>query len=637
MEDIIQLLPDSIANQIAAGEVVQRPASIVKELLENSIDAQSTSIALVVKESGKDLLQIVDNGIGMSETDARLSFERHATSKIKKTEDLFNIHTMGFRGEALASIAAVAQVELRTKRVQDEVGTLIDIGGSKLDRQEMVACMDGTSITVKNLFFNVPARRNFLKSNPVEMRHILDEFHRVALAHPDIEFSLHHNQTEVYKLLKGKLSNRIVAIFGKNYRKQLALCQEDTPMLKIQGYIGKPENSKKTRGEQFFFVNKRFIKHPYLNHAVVNAFDELIPKETYPFYVLFLEIDPVHIDINIHPTKTEVKFDDERTIYAIVQSAVKKALSVHNLTPSLDFSTDVNFDSSKNVETTIQENQLYQGINTETKNTGFSDFKPEKDTRQKNNLKNWDKLYEDLQKNTPEEEENDSELFQQENKVITLESNANQLQGKDVTIPQKNIENTERKSFQVHDRYIATQIKSGLLLVDQQAAHERILYDKYLSYFDKKSGIAQQLLFPVTIELNPADYQLVTEIQKEINNLGFVFDTLSNNRLLLKGVPTDIRTENEQEIFEGFLEQFKNYQAELKVEYKEILARSLAKRTALKSGVKLSKEEMNLLIDQLFASTNPNYTPDGLPTLVLLSLDQIADFFAKPNTLWEID
>ncbi len=622
MGDIIQLLPDSIANQIAAGEVVQRPASIVKELLENAIDAQSTHIQLLVKDSGKSLVQVIDDGIGMSETDARLSLERHATSKIRKTEDLFNIRTMGFRGEALASIAAVAQVELKTKRREDEIGTYICIEGSQLKTQESRICQDGTAISVKNLFYNVPARRNFLKSNPVEMRHILDEFHRVALAHPEIEFSLFHNDLEIYHLLPGKLSNRIVAIFGKNYRKQLASCEEETPLLHIQGYIGNPENTKKTKGEQFFFVNKRYIRHAYLHHAVLNAYEDLIPTDVYPFYVLFLEVDPIHIDINIHPTKTEVKFDDERTMYAIVQSAVKKALSVHNFTPSLDFDVDVNLDKSNHFQTAIDENQLYQG-------TGSQSFiKSPPDQRSKNNLENWEKIYADLKQNTPEENFNYNK--EEDSEALTFESGANRLKSEKL-FPEEDLEPKERNSFQIHGQYIITQVKSGILLINQKAAWERILYDRYLTYLDKKSAISQRLLFPREITLNPADFQLILEIDKEILNLGFIFDVLEENRILLKGVPTEVSKENEQLLFEDFVEQIKFYRSDLHLERREVLARSLAKRASRKTNRELSKVEMNALIDQLFASANPNYSPDGTPIFVTLSLEKIADFFAKPN------
>ncbi|MCU0443654.1 MAG: DNA mismatch repair endonuclease MutL [Microscillaceae bacterium] len=621
MQDIIRLLPDAIANQIAAGEVVQRPASIVKELLENAIDAQAKTIRLLVKDAGKTLVQVIDDGIGMSETDARMSFERHATSKIKTTDDLFNIRTMGFRGEALASIAAVAQVELKTRRVGDDLGTCIQIEGSKIKSQETIACQLGTSLAVKNVFFNVPARRNFLKSNPVEMRHILDEFQRVVLAHPEIEFSLYHNDLEVYQLPATKLSQRIVQIFGKNYQKQLASCQEDTPLLNIWGYIGKPENAKKTRGEQFFLVNKRYIRHSYLHHAVVSAYESLIPADNHPFYVLFLEIDPIHIDINIHPTKTEVKFDDERTVYAIVQSAVRKALSVHNLTPAIDFDVDVNFNPNQLKTNTLAENKLYPG------DQSFN-FKPsqEFDYRQKNNLDNWEKIYADLKAKTPESEPESENL-------LTFESNVNQIS------PEKAKTNEgfspkNRSIIQVQSQYLLTPVKSGLMMIDQRAAWERIWYDKLVNQSDKMAGLSQQLVFPATIQLNSTDFQLISEISTEIHNLGFVFDVLSENRLLLKGIPADCEGENEQELLEGLLEQFKNLQAELKVDKNLRLKRALAKRHAHKSAKLMNQAEMNALIDRLFASSNPHYTPSGNLIIVMLNINQITNFFTKTH-LWD--
>lgn len=642
MEDIIQLLPDSIANQIAAGEVVQRPASVVKELMENAIDAGSRNIKVVIKDAGKILIQVVDDGCGMSETDARLSFERHATSKIRSSDDLFSIYTMGFRGEALASIAAVAEVDLKTKRKEDELGVYLGMAASQLKTQEANACKTGTSIAVKNLFFNVPARKNFLKSNAVEMRHILDQFHRVALAYPDINFSLYHNDTEVYNLYAGKMVNRITSVFGKNYRDKLAYCQEDTPLIKIKGYIGKPENAKKTRGDQFFFVNKRYIRHGYLHHAVMSAFEGLIQSDMHPFYVLFIEIDPVHIDINVHPTKTEIKFDDERTVYAIIQAAVKKSLGSHNLTPTLDFQTNVNLDP-----TLPQRKQTFPKTEVSGDGGGSGNYQHarpfEKTPLEKRNLSNWQSIYEGLEKKAIQENSPDTFDFDKELKgdstkeTVTFESNANHLnrQQDQTSKPFDDKPSGERQSFQVHNQYIITPVRSGMMLIDQQAAHERVLYDKFLQSLKNDNGAAQQLLFPTTISLQPADFQLILEIETEIRNLGFIFELLPENRLEIKGVPADITNENEQELFEGFIEQFKNYQATLGVERETLLARSLAKRSAIKAGAKLTAIEMNLLVDQLFASSNPNYTPDGRPTLVMLSLDKIKDFFEKPDFLWE--
>src|SRR5690606_19941031 len=415
MLDIIQLLPDAIANQIAAGEVVQRPASVVKELLENAIDAKSTKIIVKIKEAGKTLIQIIDNGSGMSGTDARMSFERHATSKIRKSEDLFSIRTMGFRGEALASIAAVAQVEMRTKRQEDEIGSCVIIEGSEVKKQEPVACADGTCISVKNLFFNVPARRNFLKSNPVETRHIIDEFQRAALSHPEISFSLFQNDMEVYNLPAGKLSQRIVGLFGKQYKEQLITCREETDHIVIKGYIGKPEHAKRTKGEQFFFVNNRYIRNSYLNHAILNAYEGLLPEDSYPFYVLFIEIDPVHIDINVHPTKTEIKFDDERTVYAIVRAAAKQALGAHNITPTLDFDLDVNFHS---IRPTLNVNPANQA------ERNYGQFKTS--SREHANAQHWEKMFEISQKEITDYSGGEIPDFRQQ-ESLTFESAANQM------------------------------------------------------------------------------------------------------------------------------------------------------------------------------------------------------------------
>ncbi|MFN8353506.1 MAG: DNA mismatch repair endonuclease MutL [Spirosomataceae bacterium] len=624
MQDIIQLLPDSIANQIAAGEVVQRPASVIKELLENSIDAQAKSIQVIIKEAGKVLIQVIDDGIGMSETDARMSFERHATSKIRTADDLFRIRTMGFRGEALASIAAVAQVEMRTRRSADELGILLRIEGSELKQQETVAANSGTNIQVKNLFFNVPARRNFLKSNPVEMRHILDEFQRVSLAHPEVTFTLHHNDLEVYNLPAGKLSRRIVDLFGKNYREQLGACQEDTPYVAISGYIGKPSSAKKTRGEQFFFVNNRYIRHNYLHHAVLSAFEGLIAENTHPFYVLFLEIDPAHIDINVHPTKTEIKFDDERSVYAIVQAAVRKVMNSYNLPPTIDFDADVNF---------IPSSFTFTSPKTESSSTSDFNFSQEKTPLEKSNLTSWSKLYEGLGsdfekpvKTTPQESFpfDFEEVFQPEQSSITFQSKANQLATK---IEPDFWEDTERTTFQIHNRYVISPVKSGMLIIDKKAAYERILYDKYIHVLEKHNGASQQLLFPKTIVFNPVDFQLVLEVQEEIRALGFMFTEIGHNTILVQGIPADVHDENEQNLFEGLIEQFKLFSHELKLDRRENLARSFAKRSAARYTTPLSIPEMNMLVDQLFASSNPNFTPSGEPTLSILSLEKIAGLF----------
>lgn len=610
MPDFIHLLPDSLANQIAAGEVVQRPASVVKELLENSIDAGGTKIQVIVKDAGKSLIQVTDNGQGMSETDARMSFERHATSKISKTEDLFSINTMGFRGEALASIGAVSQVELKTKTEDSELGTLLCVEGSDVKKQEPASSPRGTSISVKNLFYNVPARRNFLKSNAVEMRHIVEDFQRIALSHPEIEFKLYQNDLETYSLPESKLSQRIVNLFGKNYREHLAACEEDTQSVRIHGYVGKPESAKKTRGEQFFFVNKRFIKNNYLNHAVLNAYEGLIPERSFPFYVLFIELDPRHIDVNVHPTKTEIKFDDERTVYGIVRAAVKQALGAHNLTPSIDFDHDVNFNIPPS-ERAKEEQRI--------RDQHYSQFKgPSKGD------KDWEKLFEGLgssQLSVPEREDQDIKL--------TFESAVNKIQSEEDLEKELTFDEKQKAVFQIHNSYIVKQVRSGLMFIDQQAAHERILYEKYSEYLKNRSGSSQQTLFPQNLDLNISDFSLVMELKEEIEALGFIFERFGKNSIVIHGVPADIAAGNEKELFDGLIEQFKRNKSELSLTDSENLARSLAKRSGLKSEQKLSVEEMNSIIDSLFACSNPNYTPSGKLIFYILPLQKIEGFFNR--------
>lgn len=622
--DIIQLLPDSIANQIAAGEVVQRPASVVKELMENAIDAKANHVQVILKEAGRTLIQIIDDGSGMSETDARMSFERHATSKIRQSEDLFKIRTMGFRGEALASIAAIAQVELRTRQEFDELGTMIRIDGSEIKAQEAVACLKGTNLSVKNLFFNVPARRNFLKSNSVEMRHVLDEFQRVALAHPQVAFTLHHNDTEVFNLQSGKLVKRIVDIYGKSYREQLAFCQEDTSYISVRGYIGKPEFARKTRGEQFFFVNDRYIKHSYMHHAVISAFDGTIPEGSHPFYVLFIEIDPSHIDINIHPTKTEIKFDDERSVYAIVMAAVKKAVGVYNLSQSIDFDDNINF-----LNPTVSD-QNHNLIPRTVMPDWAAQSKKSEAGQSRSNLTNWNKLFEGLQ-NT---EDRNRELaafetnattvsrpsFQEQPKTIA--SKVNRMASEVISAPE-----SDAVLFQLHNRYILSQVKDGIMLIDQKAAYERILYERYRKMLTNRNGACQQLLFPKTIRLTHSDMQLVNETKKEIRSLGFEFDEFGSNELIIRGIPADLPEESEQDLFEELIEQLKQSYSDLKLNKPESLSRSLARRFSVRYAVKLSFVEIHTLIDQLFASTDPNRTPSGEAIIVLLTMDKLTSIF----------
>lgn len=628
MSDIIRLLPDAIANQIAAGEVVQRPASVVKELLENAIDAGSTHIKLIVKDAGRTLIQVIDDGCGMSENDARMCFERHATSKIRTSDDIFNIRTLGFRGEAMASIAAVAQVEMRTRRQTDEVGAFIRIEASELKESSLVATPVGTSISVKNLFFNVPARRNFLKSNAVEMRNILEEFNRVALANPQIGFSLHQNDSEVYNLSASKLSQRIVGLLGTNYKEQLAPCQEETPHLKISGYVGKPESAKKTRGEQYFFVNNRFVKNNYLHHAVVSAFEGLLQPETHPFYALFIDIDPKHIDINVHPTKTEIKFDDERGIYAMLMASVRKAFSSYNLTPSLDFDKNVNLGMLGDIENP----QTMQALSVENRHSySLGGSKPPTDPRQKANTRHWESLYQSARQGGGTEgfiSRFEQEQNPAENLSITFGSALNNKPSAMATGKNHAGGSEEKITFQLHNRYILSQVKSGLMLIDQQAAHERILYEKYLESFKHSGAASQQSLFPTTLGLHPADYALVIEIQDEIQALGFVYESFGDNVIVIRGIPAGIENVNERELFDSFLEQFKNYRNDLNLPHREALARALAKRAAMRTGTPLTNVEMNSLITQLFACSVPNYTPDGKAIIAICDMDRLASFFS---------
>jgi DNA mismatch repair protein MutL len=602
MPDIIQLLPDSIANQIAAGEVVQRPASAVKELMENSIDAGATSIRLIIKEAGKTLIQVIDDGMGMSETDARMSLERHATSKIRTAEDLFTIRTMGFRGEALASIAAVSQLEMKTRQADKELGTLVVVEASEVRRQEVTAAEKGTSISVKNLFFNIPARRNFLKSNPVELRHIVEEFQRLALAHPEITFSLVQGDELVYDLPAGKLSHRIINLFGKSYQEQLAACSEETDYVKVTGYIGKPEFARKSRGEQFLFVNNRFIRSNYLHHAVINAFEGLILENSFPFFVLFIEIDPKHIDVNVHPTKTEIKFDDERAVYAVVRSAVRQSLGTHSLSPGLDFSEDVNIIAKLNTTSADAARKVYFE---ERFQASFH----------RSNLQHWDKLFEG--QDTREQAIPQSDLSPAE--LAFLEER--KPEGERIA--------RQEEVLQLNQQYILRPVQTGLMVIHQQAAHERVLFEKFLRQISSKTGESQQCLFPQPLELQAADFAMVLEMESEIQALGFRFDVFGKNTLLINGIPAGISTGQEKQIFEGLIEQFKSNQSELSLPVKENLARALAKRVAIKSGVKLSVEEMRNLVTSLFACQAPGYCPDGDTTYFIFDLGKIGMYFKR--------
>lgn len=618
MPDIIKLLPDAVANQIAAGEVIQRPASAVKELLENAIDAGSDTISLVIKDAGKTLIQVIDNGFGMSETDARLSFERHATSKIKNAEDLFNLSTKGFRGEALASVAAIAQVELKTKIAGNDLGTQIIIEGSEVKEQEVCSCPKGTSFSIKNLFYNVPARRNFLKSNPVEIKHIIEEFQRVAMVHADINFSMYNNGNEVFNLKKGSFRQRIVGIFGEKYNQKLVPVEENTDIVSINGFVSKPEFAKKTRGEQYFFVNDRFIKNAYLNHAVNNAFDQLLSKDQHPSYFLKLTIDPTKIDINIHPTKTEIKFEDERAIYAIIRTAVKQALGKNNIAPTLDFEQE----SSFNVPLMSSSNPIKAP--TIKVNTAYNPFAPKTPsapgTRPKQqSTKNWESLYSSF------ENDNEQTITEIDNSSVEV---APKDQQQVISTAWEDDEVVEQQTLiQLHYKYILAQLKSGSLIIDQERAHTRILFEQYIKNFGLGKGTTQQLLFPETIDFTTADAELLNELKSEIKTLGFDFEKMGKSSFVVSGVPIELKEQNIKKIIEGLLEQFKLNESELKLKKHENLAISMARSASIRSGKKMNHEEMKALVDQLFACEMPYSLPNGKPTTITLNLDDLNQQF----------
>ncbi len=628
MSDVIKLLPDAIANQIAAGEVIQRPASVVKELLENSVDSGAKSVQLIIKDAGRALIQVVDDGCGMSKTDARMCFERHATSKIKKIEDLFSLYTFGFRGEAMASIAAVAQVEMKTKLHDKEVGTILIVEGSKVILQEQTATNSGTSISIKNLFYNVPARRNFLKSNQIETKHILDEFVHVALANPSVFFSLHHNGIEVYHLKAANIRQRIVSIFGKNYNEKLVPIEEITDYVSVRGFIGKPEVSKKTRGEQFFFVNNRFIKNNFLNYAITKAFDGLITDKNFPFYCLFIDIEPGAIDINVHPTKQEIKFEDEKSIYLLLNAAAKHGLSQYSVMPTIDFEHESTFNQL--VDERIYNEQPFKVVqsklNTEnTRGSYHSPFDKDIPVTHQSELSNnrhgdfdeWKKLYE-FDEQTQE-------------RTVTIRSKMDQLQ---VLENENEISNNPFKDerfepIQLHERYILTQIKSGFILVDQQKAHQRILFEKYLRNLANQPASSQQTLFPKTLELNNSDAELLKEIIPDLKALGFDIQFFGGTTFVVHGMPSDLRDENETQLIEKLLEDFKTSNKTDNFDKRKNVAKTFAYQTAIKSGKILDKNSMQQLIDELFACEQPSINPTGLDTFIQYTFDEIERKFGN--------
>lgn len=604
MADKIVLLPDNIANQIAAGEVIQRPASAVKELLENAVDAGATAIRLVIVDAGKTLVQVIDNGSGMSQTDARMSFERHATSKIKKIDDLFHIKTMGFRGEALASIAAVSQVELKSKRREDELGTLIELENSFVNKQEPIAFTDGTSIAMKNLFFNVPARRNFLKSNAAEMRHIIDEFTRVAMAFPEILFTLTSNGQQVFHLEKGSLKQRILQLLGNTYNAKLVTVKDETDYLNIYGFVGKPETAKKTRGDQYFFVNNRFIKSPYLNHAVMTAYQEMIPKDSFPMYVLFIDLDPTQIDVNVHPTKQEIKFEDEKIVYAFVQAAVRHALAQFSVTPTLDFDLDANIQQlpsisqpySEREKEVAQGSSLFKGF-TQKNQAHFIE-------RSSHGLQDWKDFYAPAsQREEPlPQEPKTQKLFE-----LHADIQLTQLLNTYILLPTAN-------SFQ---------------LIHQQAAHERILYDQMQSALQGKPVVTQKSLFPVKLALTPADAVLLNDLLEDFRTLGYEIQQEGEHQFTIETTPADLPLGQEKQIIDFALEQYKHFSSEIKVSPREKLLRSLARQRAIKAGKILMAAEMKELVEALLQSSTPNTAPDGYPTYLEFRQEQIERMFGK--------
>ena len=605
MADIIQLLPDHVANQIAAGEVVQRPASVVKELLENAIDANATTIKLLVKNAGKVLIQVIDDGKGMSVTDARLSFERHATSKIKVADDLFNLNTKGFRGEALASIAAIAHVEMKTKQVSDELGTLLSVEGSIFTSQDVIATPNGTSIAVKNLFFNIPARRNFLKSDTVEFRHIIDEFQRVVLAHPSINFSMYHNGSDLFNLLKGNFRQRVVNTFGGKTNEKLVPVEETTEVLAISGFVGKPEYSKKSRGEQFFFVNNRFIKSPYLNHAITSAFEGLLQPGRHPSYFLNLQVDPRSIDINIHPTKTEIKFDDEQTMYAILRAAVKHSLGQFSIAPVLDFERD------KNLDTPYEFNGAqasHPKVEVDRAFNPFSKAHSETSSYTKPASESWEGLYVGL------ESKSNTDNFSQ----VSYESDEMTS-----SIFDDSTERKVQKTFQLHNKYIINTIKSGMVVIDQNRAHERILYEDYLRKTTVNEAVSQQLLFPLQLNLSTSGISILKELQQALETTGFVFSTFTNESIELTGLPVGVKESDVSNVFDQLIHDIENEVPDVNFSISDLLSKSLAKSLAIKNGKKLERQEQEYIVNTLFSCKEPTISPSNKTIFTTIKVDEL--------------
>ncbi len=607
MSSIIQLLPDHVANQIAAGEVVQRPASVVKELLENAVDAKATDIKLIIKDAGKSLVQVIDNGQGMSVTDARLCFERHATSKIRQAEDLFSLHTKGFRGEALASIAAIAHVEMKTKQEQEELGTHIVIEGSKFVSQDVAVLPKGTSFSVKNLFFNIPARRNFLKSETVEHRHIVDEFQRVALAHPNIHFTYFHNGSELFNLPQSNTRQRIVNIFSGKTNEKLVPVNEETEILTVEGFVSKPEFAKKNRGEQFFFVNDRFIKSGYLHHAVMAAYEGLLKDGNQPSYYLYLNVPPNTIDINIHPTKTEIKFDDEHALYAILRSAIKHSLGQFNVAPVLDFDRDSNLDTPYNYRDqeaatpTIQIDGNFNPFSETTPNKHFTT------PRKTETTANWENLYVGLKHDVEE--------------ISNVEFESDEVTGS--LFNENEIEQASNKMYQIHKKYIVNPIKSGMVIIDQNRAHQRVLYEQFLTNMTVHQALSQQLLFPLNLFFSKMEMKLISELQLSLVNTGFVFDASNEDHLVITGLPVNVTESEVSNVLEQLLSDLSDGIPDSSFSQNDSIAKSMAKSLAVKTGAYLTEKEQENLVNGLFACKDPNVSPFQKPTFITMRVEDI--------------
>ena len=617
MPDIIQLLPDSVANQIAAGDVIQRPASVVKELVENSIDAGSTNVTINIKDSGRTLIQVIDNGKGMSPTDARMSFERHATSKIREANDLFAIRTMGFRGEALASIAGVADVELRTRQHGEELGTFIHILGSAIQKQEADHCAEGTNFSVKNIFFNIPARRKFLKSNSSELKYIITEVQRIALANPELAISVYHNNSVIYNLPSENIRKRIVSLFGKGINQNLIPVETNTSLINISGFIGQPKSAKKTLGEQFFFVNGRFMKHPFFNKAVQQAYDRILPPETFPSYFLYFEVDPATIDINIHPTKTEIKFEDERSAWHIIHASVREAMGKFNLMPSIDFdqagSIDIPISPYRGSAIPEPEIRINPNFNPFEKDRGGDRSYTGASTsyRDEQNMDNWQALYRGFER---EEEQNG---MSQNSQVIRP------FESQDHDAVQQEFKNEgitiENHSFlQFKNKYILTPVKSGMMVIDQRRAHERILYENFLRIIENHLAISQRQLFPAKLELNAVDKEILIVLDEDLKSLGFEIRYIEND-IYVEGIPALLSHLNASDLVIKLVEDFKNRPVDVKEEIKEHIALLLSQSSAINYGVSLKSEEILELFNLLFACNTPNYSPSGKTIVSIIS------------------